>query len=277
MYKRILTMQDISCVGQCSMTVALPVLSVCGLETCILPSKLLSTHTGGFTDVKMVQLQEEISGFWQHWKREGLGFDGFYSGYLGGIPQIQEAKKILLDVSASGGCTFVDPAMADGGKLYKGFDREYADAMKELCACADVILPNITEACLLTGMEYREEYGESYIQALLDALSGVCTGSIVLTGVGYCPGQTGVVIRQGEKCDYFQQEKLPKNYHGTGDLFAACLVGSFMGGDSLLSAAALAAEFVAQCIRNTLDDPAHRYGVKFEMALPWLINRMNKG
>lgn len=273
-YKRILTIQDISCVGQCSMTVALPILSACGQETCILPSAVLSTHTGGFSFPAVRDLTEDLPGIQAHWQKEDICFDAIYTGYLGSTKQIAYVSDILASRLRTGGRTIVDPAMADNGKLYKGFDTTYVDAMRGLCIQADVILPNITEACLLTGMEYRESYGEAYIDELLGQLHTLGCKCVVLTGVGYLPGETGVVISDGIQRSHYRHPRVGRAYHGTGDAFASAFVGSWMGGKTMEEAARIAADFVCECIRNTLEDPAHWYGVKFETALPCLIRRL---
>ena len=200
-YPKILTIQDISCVGQCSLTVALPILSAAGLETCILPSAVLSTHTAGFTGFTVRDLTEDIPGIAAHWRKEHISFDAIYTGYLGSREQIAYVKDIFATLLADGGLTIVDPAMADNGKLYPAFDLDYVEAMKSLAFTADFILPNITEACFLTGTQFRTEYDERYIDALLDALTAQGARSIVLTGVGYREGRTGVVVQHGGELD----------------------------------------------------------------------------
>ena len=274
-YKRILTVQDISCVGQCSMTVALPILSACAIETCVLPSAVLSTHTGGFTGCTVRDLSEDIPAIWRHWQKEGIAFDAVYSGYLGGTRQIEMVKDIFSNLLCAGGIRVVDPAMADNGKLYKGFDEAYANAMKGLCACADIIIPNITEGCILTGHPYREQYDEAYISELLSKLSGLGASCVVLTGVSFCPEETGVMILKNGKASYYGHKRIARSYHGTGDIFASAFVGSCMQDRPPEQAAKIAADFTAECIQRTYDDPAHWYGVKFETALPSLIKMLN--
>ena len=276
MYRRVLTIQDISCVGQCSLTVALPILSACGQETCILPSAVLSTHTGGFTGFTFRDLTEDIPAVWQHWKKEDINFDYIYTGYLGSTLQIGYVKDIFAAFANKGCKTIVDPAMGDHGRLYPLFDEVYAAAMAELCAQADVMIPNITEACFMTGHPYKEEYDEAYVDELLAKLGAMGTGTVVLTGVGYTPDTTGVVICQNGQKWYYSHPQEPKSYHGTGDIFASAFVGAVAGGKTMEQAAAIAAEYVALCIRKTIDDPAHRYGVKFETAIGDLIQMLNK-
>ena len=169
-YKRVLTIQDISCVGQCSMTVALPILSACGHETAILPSAVLSTHTAGFTGYTVRDLAADMPGINAHWQQAGITFDAVYTGYLGSAEQVDYVLDIIRGCLKKDGLTFIDPAMADYGKLYPGFDDNYVQAMKKLSQKADYILPNITEACLLTGIAYQETYDKPYIDTLLQAL-----------------------------------------------------------------------------------------------------------
>ena len=166
-YKRVLTIQDISCVGQCSLTVALPIISACGVETCVLPSAVLSTHTGGFTGYTFRDLTEDMPSIKDHWVKEEIKFDAIYTGYLGSTKQIEYVADIMAAVGTDACVKVVDPAMADNGKLYYGFDMEFVEAMKGLCGKADYVIPNITEACFLTGVEYKEEYDRAYVDLLL--------------------------------------------------------------------------------------------------------------
>ncbi len=270
-YKRILTIQDISCVGQCSLTVALPILSACGFETCILPSAVLSTHTGGFKGFTFRDLTEDIPGIREHWDREGIRFDAFYTGYLGSAKQIAYVEEILDALGKPGSLSFVDPAMADNGKLYTGFDAAFVECMKKLAFRADFILPNITEACLLTGTEYREEYDPGYIGVLLDRLCASGAKNVILTGVGYRPDRTGVVVYDGKNQRYYEHRKISKGCHGTGDVFASAFVGAYLAGKDEMQAAVVAADYTVKCIEITQTDSSHWYGVKFETALPELI------
>ncbi len=275
-YQKILTIQDISCVGQCSLTVALPILSAAGLETCILPSAVLSTHTAGFSGYTVRDLTEDIPAIAAHWKKENIRFSAVYTGYLGSTEQIADVRGILDTLLAPGGLAIVDPAMADNGRLYPAFDAPYVEAMKTLAFSADIILPNITEACFLTDTEYRESYDEAWIAALLDRLSAAGAKTVVLTGVGYAPERTGVVVRAGGETRYYEHRRIAKGCHGTGDVYAAAFVGALLGGRSAYEAAALAADYTVRCIEITQGDPAHWYGVKFELALPDYIRMLGK-
>ena len=272
-YKRILTIQDISCVGQCSMTVAMPILSACGHETCILPTALLSTHTGGFGKPTVVHLNDALDGMWQHWRENEIIFDAILVGYLGSAAAIETASRIMKELIAPGGITIVDPAMADHGKLYSGFDEEYARAMEGLCHQADVIMPNITEASMFAGMEYREQLEEDYICELMRNMNHPC---VILTGVGFREGETGAAIFSNGNLEYHHHPKIGKNFHGTGDMFAASFTGALLQEKPLLESVKIAADFVCKAIENTCAAPAHWYGVKFETALPDLILSLQK-
>ena len=275
-YPKILTIQDISCVGQCSLTVALPILSAAGVETCILPSAVLSTHTAGFSGFTVRDLTEDIPAIAAHWRKEKIAFDAVYTGYLGSTEQIADVKNIFDTLLKPGALTIVDPAMADNGRLYPAFDAAYVEAMKSLSFSADIILPNITEACFLTGTEYRESYDEAYIAALLDSLTAAGAKTIVLTGVGYAPDKTGVVVREGAETRYYEHRKIAKGCHGTGDVYASAFVGALENGFCPYDAAVLAADYTVACIEVTQGDPEHWYGVKFELELPRFIRMLGK-
>jgi len=271
-YKRILTVQDISCVGQCSMTVAQPILSVCGHETCILPTAILSTHTGGFGKPVVHHLGADLHTMWRHWLEQGITFDAILIGYLGSMDAIRCAGDIIDHLLSPEGIAVVDPAMADHGKLYSGFDEIYASAMGSLCKKADIIIPNITEAAMISGTPYLEDFDAEYIGRLMDRMP--CK-KVVLTGVSFEREKTGVAVRDESGIAYYFHPRIDKNYHGTGDIFAASFVGILMQERSLFEAARLASEFTGKCIENTYRAPAHWYGVKFETALQWLIEKLN--
>ena len=274
-YKKILTIQDISCVGQCSLTVALPILSACGVETCILPSAVLSTHTAGFTGFTVRDLTEDIPAIKNHWLKEGIRFDAIYTGYLGSTQQIGYVADIFAETAAEGCVKVVDPAMADNGKLYPAFDQAYVEEMKGLCAKADFVVPNITEACFLAGVEYRTEYDRAYIDLLLQKLTGIGCKNIILTGVSYAPSRTGIVVLENGSYAYYEHELLPNSCHGTGDIYASAFVGAFVRGNSAYDAAAIAANYTIECIRYTATLDNHWYGAAFEPVLGKLINALN--
>lgn len=270
-FKRILTIQDISCVGQCSLTVALPIISACGIETAVLPSAVLSTHTAGFTGYTFRDLTEDMPAIKSHWLKENIRFDAIYTGYLGSTRQIDLVADFFREVGGENCAKIVDPAMADNGKLYPGFDMEYVEAMKGLCAKADYILPNITEACFLTGMEYRTEYDKAYIDEILARLQAMGCKNVIFTGISYQPGKTGIEVLEGEDRRYYEHDFLPNSCHGTGDIYASAFVGAFVRGKDAYEAAKIAADYTVECIKATAEDPEHWYGARFEPVLGKLI------
>ena len=273
-YKKILTIQDISCVGQCSLTVALPILSACGHETAILPSAVLSTHTAGFSGFTFRDLTDDMPAIQKHWQKENIKFDSIYTGYLGSTKQVAYVKDILETMGTDTCVTIVDPAMADNGKLYPLFNLEYVEAMKGLCAIADILLPNITEACYLANVEYKETYDENYIMHLLEELAKLNPNTIVLTGVSYNDSKTGVIVYKNKEVQYYEHLKISKGCHGTGDIYASTFVGALLKGNDEFTSAKIAADYTVKCIENTQGDENHWYGAKFETALPYLIDTL---
>lgn len=274
-YPKILTIQDISCVGQCSATVALPIISACGIETCVLPSAVLSTHTAGFSGYTFRDLTDDMPAIRSHWITEGIRFDAVYTGYLGSEKQIDYVADIMRDNAADNCIKIVDPAMADNGKLYPGFDAAFVNAMKKLCAAADYVIPNITEACLLTDTEYKTVYDRAYIDSLLHKLAALGCKNVIFTGISYEDGKTGVVVYENGAYSYYEHEHLPNSCHGTGDIYASAFVGALVRGKSAFDSAKIAADYTVECIRATAEEENHWYGAKFEPCLPYLIGAVN--
>ena len=273
--KRVLTIQDISCLGKCSITIALPVISALGSEAVILPTAVLSTHTM-FKNFTVKDLSDQIEPITQHWLSEGVKFDAIYTGYLGTPEQIDQMKELFTQFRGENTLVFVDPVMADNGKLYPAFDMAYAKKNAELCGAADIIVPNITEAAFMTDMEYREEkdHDEEYIKKMLGRLAELGAHVNVLTGVSLEPGKTGVMGFDTETGDYYlyQNDKINATFHGTGDLFSSTCVGEMMKGKSWQDAMRIAAEYTARTIEVTMQNPDKPwYGVDFEATLPELI------
>lgn len=270
-YPRILTIQDISCAGQCSLTVALPILSACGAETCVLPTAVLSTHTGGLGKPHIRGLTDDMPQIAAHWKQAGINFDAIYSGYLGSMAQMDHVSDILNTLAAPGCVTVIDPAMADHGRLYAGFDHAFVEAMKGFCAKADYLLPNLTEACLLTGTEYKTKYDADWINSLLEKLSGLGCKNIILTGVSFQENTTGVMVWEKGSSAYCRHERLSRSCHGTGDIFAAAFTGALVRGKTAVEAAEIAAQYVLSCMKLTLAENTRPYGVMFEPLLGELM------
>lgn len=270
-YKRLLTIQDISCVGQCSLTVALPIISACGIETAVLPSAVLSTHTAGFSGYTFRDLTDDMPAIKDHWIKENIKFDAIYTGYLGSTKQIEYVADIFDSVGVDGCIKAVDPAMADNGNLYPGFDKEFVEAMKGLCSKADYLIPNITEASFLTDMEYKTEYDRKYIDQLIEKMCALGAKNIILTGVSYEEGKTGVVVFKNGEYAYYEHTFLPNSCHGTGDIYASAFVGALVRGKSSFDAAKIAADYTVECIKATAEEENHWYGAKFEPVLGKLI------
>lgn len=274
--KRIVTVQDISCVGKCSLTVALPIISAMGIEAAIIPTAVLSTHTmfSGFT---VKDLTDQIKPITDHWKKEGITFDAMYTGYLGSFEQIDLMKEMADSFVKEGSLLFVDPAMADNGKLYPAFNEEFAKYMATLCAKADIIVPNITEACFMLGEEYKEKYDESYVKELLKKLTALGAKIAILTGVSFEEGTTGVMGYDSVNDEYYHytHKKQKRSYHGTGDIFSSTCLGGIVRGLSWKDAARIAADYTSESIRLTIEDPkGNDYGVNFEEAVPYLLERL---
>ena len=273
--KRILTVQDISCLGKCSITIALPVISALGVECVILPTAVLSNHTL-FKAFTVKDLSDQIVPITRQWQSEGVEFDAIYTGYLGTEEQIDMMKDLFKTFgNGDDKLIFVDPVMADNGKLYPAFDMDYARKNTELCSCADIIVPNITEACIMTGMEYREEYDEAYVRELLSRVVNLGARISVLTGVSLSEGKTGVMGYDRDKDEYsvYQNDKVDATFHGTGDLFSSTMIGEIMHGKDWKDAMRIAADYTAHTIAVTMNDPKKPwYGVNFEETIPYLVN-----
>ena len=276
--KRILTIQDISCFGKCSLTVALPLLSAMGIETVILPTAVLSTHTlfKGFT---CKDLSDQLTPITDHWKQEGITFDAVCTGYLGTEEEIETVIGIINTFRNDKTLVFVDPAMGDNGKLYPAFNEHYARKNADLCAVADIADPNLTEASFLTGLPYRETYSEDYIREMLLALAALGTKTPILTGVSLSEGKTGAMGYDTEKKTFFryQNDRIPAAYHGTGDIFSSVLAGAFVLGLDRTDALKIAADYTALTIAETLKNPENPwYGVDFEATIPALIDALKQ-
>ena len=275
--KRIMTIQDVSCVGKCSLTVALPVISAAGVETSIMPTTLLSTHTQ-FDKFTFRDLTDEIQPISDTLYELGIDFDAIYTGYLGSFEQLERVSD-FIDRFGKDAKVIIDPAMGDNGVLYKGFVPEFALAMAKLCSKADLIIPNMTEAAYMLGIPYVTEYDEEYVRELLKKLVGLGAKSVALTGISLKAGEIGVYSYDSEadRYYYYANKKLPMVYHGTGDVYASATVGALMRGFSTEEALRIAVDFTLKSMEKTMEDPNPRfYGVNFEEALPYYIELLNE-
>lgn len=279
--KRIVSIQDISCVGKCSLTVALPIISAMGVECGILPTAVLSVHTA-FKSFTFDDLTDQIKPVSDSWLENGVHFDAIYTGYLGSFEQLELVSHFFDAHKDDDTLVFVDPAMADNGSLYKGFTPAFARAMGAVvCSKADIIDPNITEAAFMLDAEYKEEgsYDEGYVRDLLQGLVGLGAKKAVLTGVSLEPGKCGVYGLDGQTGEYFSyfNDLVDAKFHGTGDIFSSATVGALMNGLSLERSLQIAADFTVASIKETISHPDHNwYGVDFEAEIPYLLELIGK-
>lgn len=273
MQKRILAIHDISCYGRCSLTVALPILSMMGCECTILPTAVLSTHTGGFSGYTFTDLTSDMMKIAEHWKKEGISFDGIYTGYLGSSEQLNIVSNIIDMFASPDLKVIIDPVMGDNGKLYTGFDESFAKGMASLCSKADVIIPNLTEAVYMTNAEYAPlPFTEEYVSNVLDSLMTLGCKNAVLTGVAFDSNTLGASVRYNGKTEHFIEEKISGMYHGTGDVFGSALVGAYISGKTLFEATQIAVKYTQQTIRQKFNDKSDfRNSVPFESCTEYLL------
>lgn len=276
--KRVATIHDLSGFGKCSMTVALPILSAAGLEACCMPTAILSTHTGDFKGFTYRDLTADLNPFMDHWKAIGLKFDAIYSGFLGSPEQVDSIARFIDLFGGEGTCVCVDPAMADSGRLYSVFDDEMVVQMRRLCAKADLLMPNITEGCLLLDRPYKEgPYEGSDIVDMLRGLSALGPSRIVLTGVYFDGDSLGAACydAEGDQTEFIMGDFVPGQFHGTGDVFGSFLVSAFLNGWNLHKAVRLAVALTQKAILRTVQRGTPlRDGVDFEGVLPEMITRL---
>lgn len=272
MHRKLLTIQDISCFGQCSLTVALPVISACGIETAVLPSAVLSTHTAGFKNYTFRDLTGDLAAVEKSWIDNGIKFDAFLTGYVC-ESQIAPILDIMHSCAAPGALRIVDPAMADHGRMYAGFAADFPRKMAKLCRNADYILPNLTEAAFLLGEECRlDSRDPEYYKDLVKRLHTLGAKNVILTGVAFDDDHVGCAVSDGENIEFDFNERLTHCGHGTGDLFAAVFAGALMRGKRAIRAAEIAADVVCLAIKATPEE--HWYGVSFERAIPALVEML---
>ncbi len=278
--KRVAAINDISGIGKCSLTVALPILSAAGVECTVIPTAVLSTHTGGFSDFTYLDLTDEILPIAKHWSSLDLQFDSIYTGYLGSTKQVEIVLDAIKMLKSDNTLLLVDPVMADAGKLYANFESEFPQEIKKLCKLADIIIPNITEACFLTGTEYKNgPHTKEYIKELIEKLKLVCDKKIVLTGVHFDEQSLGCACFDNETntLDFTLSKEIEGFYHGTGDVFGSTLLAALMNDKSLKCATEIAMRVVVNSIKRTKNAKTDvRFGVRFEEELPNLIRLLDK-
>lgn len=275
--KRLVSIQDISCTGRCSLTVALPIISSAGIETAVIPTAVLSTHTGGFTGYTFRDLTDDFESIENHWQTLNRPFDAIYTGYLA-PRQVDLVKDFVKKFKKENTLVLIDPAMADGGKMYPGFDLEFAKKMAGLVAMADITVPNLTEACFMLGIDYPESYDKEFIHDILLKLSDLGPRYAVLSGVSYNKGKVGVECYDGKlkTFTYFEITDVKGYFHGAGDIFASALISGLLNGLSIGQSCYLAHDMVHSSILNTLKDQEDdmKFGLHFEKAIPDFIEEI---
>ncbi len=278
MQKRVAAIHDISCFGKCSLTVALPLISAVGIEVAVIPTAILSTHTGGFSGYTFRDLSDDILPVARHWKQSGVEVDAVYSGYLGSKHQVELVIKAAEILKNKETLMIVDPVMADNGRLYGGFPPDFPKEMVKLCKNADIITPNITEAALLLGCSFMEPpHTKEYIEDLISGLYALTNAKIVLTGVSFDDENIGAAVYDGGEIKYILSEKIDAMYHGTGDVFASALTAALIKGNALEAATRIAVDFTCLAISHTAEKhPDMHYSVAFEEVLPQLSSLLEE-
>ncbi|MBR3791760.1 MAG: pyridoxamine kinase [Clostridia bacterium] len=275
--KRIVTIQDISCFGKCSQTVAMPIISALGVETVPLPTAILSTHTGEFKDYSFLPLCDEVKKITEHWKKQQIKFDAIYIGYIGSKAQAEFLVDFIDDFADENTIVFLDPAMADNGEIYAGLDYEYIDIIRKLCSCADIIAPNIYEAMLLVDGEIYTDYDENDIERISKTITALCP-KVIITGIhkdkkiatlGIDTVKNSSIIKENDKFDGM--------YYGTGDVFSSVFIGSYINGFDFHDAISFADDFIQECIKETLPDKEkYWYSINFEKCMHMLTDYNKK-
>lgn len=276
--QRVAAIHDISGFGKCSMTVVLPILSAAGIEVVCMPTAVLSTHTGGFEGFTYRDLTEDLPAITEHWKSLDLHFSSIYSGFLGSPEQVDIVSNFMDTFNSDNTLVYVDPVMADEGELYSVFDDHMVDKMRELCEKADLLLPNITEACFLLKQPYQHgPYTRDYIEKIVRGLSDMGPKKVVLTGVYFDNEKLGAACydRAEDKVEYAFSEKVPGQFHGTGDIFGSFCLAALLNGKSLLDSTQFAVDLTTDCILRTVArETNRREGVDFEGVLPEMMKRL---
>jgi len=282
--KKVFAIHDLSCFGRCSLAVIIPTLSALGLQAIPIPTALLSTHTGGFTDLFFQDMSSAMKSIKEHYERIGLQPDAIYSGFLGSSQQI-EIVIDYIETFTKPSCppcpVIVDPVMGDDGEIYSTYTKELMFGMRSLCAKADIITPNLTEACFLTDTEYKtcenctEAQASKYALELCNKMHAqLGTQKIALTGIHFSSNKIGTYVFEEKTGKMHSQPSLSKNYPGTGDIFASVLLGKLLKGSDFTDAAVIASQFIHDTIEYTMQwDTPIREGVLLEGCLHQLLNK----
>ena len=275
--KRLVTIQDLSCFGKCSITAALPVISALGTETVVLPTAVLSTHTGEFCNFTFHPLYNEFQKISDHWNELEIEFDAIYVGYIGSIDLIHAVSDFIDRFAKDNTTVFIDPAMADNGKFYSGLDENYAKELASLCKKAHIISPNMTEAMILSGLSPADYKKTVDIKEIVHSLTNICE-NVIITGVHNESTISTIAYKKGsDSITYADKPLYDGVFYGAGDLFSSAFIGMYINGASLSDATKNASDFVNDCIQKTLDErEKFWYGLKFEQSLGILTNYHKK-
>lgn len=270
--QRIAAIHDLSGFGRVSLAVVIPILSTMGIQVCSLPTAVLSTHTGGFKNYRIIDLTDYMEGHIAHWKEIGIDFDCIYSGFLGSIRQMDIISRFINDFAKEDTLVVVDPVLGDGGKLYSSMNQAMVKEMRSYIKRADLITPNYTEVLFLLDEPNTEEVNDDLIKSYLRRLVDMGPKTVIITSVPVeKPKNSTNVIAYNQddgrfwkvRCDY-----IPAYFPGTGDVFTSVVVGSLLQGDSLPIALDRAVQFITAAIRASYGhNYPQRNGIMLERVL----------
>ena len=269
---RVAAIHDLSGYGRNSLSVVIPILSTMGCQAVALPTAVLSTHTGGFEDYAFEDLTAFMKKAIDHWTKLDIRFHCVYSGFLGSPAQVELVSDFIGRQQVNRPLVVVDPVLADEGRLYATMDMDMVAGMKRLISKADVITPNLTEASLLLGKEYKADVGEETLKEWLVSLAEIGPETVVITSAPISgKGKDISVVAYNRQSGHFWRAPcvyIPANYPGAGDVFTSVLTGSLLQGDSLPVALDRGVQFVTQAIRASYGfDYPRREGVLLERVL----------
>lgn len=263
--KKVAAINDLSGSSRCSLTVAMPVIGAMGIQCCVLPTAILSNHTG-YRSFYFEDFTDGMEQFAANWQKQNLRFDCIYSGFLGSDRQIEIVERFIDRFADSGTKILIDPVMGDNGKIYSTYTEKMCSEMKKLAAAADVITPNITEACVLSGTDYKSEsIDESDLRKMAEKIAALGAKNVVITGIINGSKVSNYIYRDGEST-VVSSPLAKKTYSGTGDLFASVVCGMITNGSDIISAVKAASDYTAMVTQKSCElGIAWEEGVCFEL------------
>ena len=251
--KRVLAVHDISGVGRCSLTVALPIISAAGVECSVLPTAVLSTHTGGFTGYTCRDLTDDLLPMARHWSSLGERFDAIYMGYLGSFAQMDMMREVLSILAEKDTLIAVDPVMGDYGKLYPTYDKHLAESMRGFLDVADILTPNLTEACFLADAPYRTDFTDAELAALCEKLAARHADRIVISGIPRGDTLVNFIYETGRGTSLCVEPRIGADRSGTGDVFSSVILGDAVNGVDFATSVCKASRFTAAAVRRSVE------------------------